>query len=429
MYRNLVSSLEERLFIWDLQTGVIVNNIGLRCSGELFSGNLGTFTLLGNHSSFTLFEEYGTFCTHNTLDGVQLCQDRIMPLHMYELGAHWIREDILTIATSSETNGVYVVEIRELRPTSTPPLHLLASFPVPPHESGFSFSPVSYHASFVIRTEVVVFNVRNSKPLLRTKGARTNLSPPGRFSPDGYFFACGMSEREIHVWQSTPTGYVPWSNLRSRLPFEGFSFSPISPSILTWGPEGIQLLYPHNLLSLPSPDNDGPNYQRRHHLVAYSADYSHIATVRQEDGTITVLDSLSGTLRRSINTSMRIREIGVVGDTIFVADESVLARWDLKTGGRVHGTGMELKVEEDGGFGNDSCRIPEKDWSWVQLFSRGGRIWSGPGEWALDPRGTKRLWLPPSWRAKFWDHARWNGDFLALLDGRHEFPIIIEFGP
>ena len=471
----------------------------------MFSGNRGTLTIL---------QDSGDFFTCKALGDARLCQGGFVSSQSHELGAHWIHEDTLRIATSFETDGVYVVEIRELRPTSNPPLHLLASFPAPPHNSGFSFSPASYHASFIIGIEAVVLGVRESKVLLRTEVAQAHPTQPGRFSPDGRFFACRTSEHEIRVWQKTPTGYIPWSNLRSRLPFKGFSFSPTTPSVLTWGPEGIQLLYPDDRLSPPSRDGGGPDYELQDHLVTYSAGRAQIATARKEDSIITVLDSLSGTLRRSINTNMEIREIGTVDNAIFVANGSELAWWDLETGGRVYGTHaareavmvidplpqrlafshdyshiafsgeetvslydvnaqktithalfggvfdirfspqrpglrvltegpppipeqlpalallyylMELDLVEGGGFGKVTYDILEDPRSWVDLFSRGCRIWSGSGQWVVDPRGSKLLWLPPSWRVKSWNDARWDGDFLALLDARHELPIIIEF--
>ena len=497
--------------VWDLQTGTIANKIKPQEMGGLaFSGNRG---------NLIVSQDGGDFLAYSRLDGAWLCQDSFVSSRSYEFGAHWIHEDTLRIATCFTTN---MVEIYELRPTSNPPLHLLDFFTVPPHESGFSFSPVSYHATFVTGMEVVVLDVRSSKTLLRTEVAQENLSPQGRFSPDGRFFACGLSGREIRVWQHTHTGYLPWSSLRPRLSFEGFSFSPISPLILTWGPEGIQLLHPDGRLNPPSPDGGESGYRRQDHLVAYSADHAHIATARKKDRNITVLDLLSGTLRRSINTNMEIREIGAVDDTIFVANEGVFAWWDLKPGGRAPGTHaaleaasdavivinpnaqhfalshdysrvafsvgttvflydvgaqettaeresessildlrfsfnghglqlltrhdllvfhppgsprkhphylMEWGLVEDGGFGNSTYKIQEDVWSWANLFSRGCHILSGSGQWVVNPRGSRLLWLPPSWRVKHWEHARWGGDFLALLDGRHELPIIIEFCP
>ena len=500
--------------VWDLQTGATIDEPETRDFGKLaFSAN-------GGNVNF--FKNRGDLLRYSVLRYEWLGQGFEFP-QSYESGAHWIHEDTLRIATSFETDGVYVVEIQEVQPTSTPSLHLLASFPAPPHESGFSFSPASYHASFGTGMEIIVLDVRDSRVLLRTEVARAHPQSLERFSPDGRFFACGVSEREIRVWQNTPTGYVPWSNLRSRLPFEGFSFSPTTPSILTWGPGGIQLLYPDDRLSPPSPDNGRPNHQQRDHLVAYSADHAHIATARKEDGMITVLDPLSGTLRRSINTNMEIREIGIVDDTIFVANSRVLAWWDLKTGERAHGTHavleaaaivvdprtrnlafshdyshiafsvahshpdavdaestvilydvnaqkiiaerklansilairffpntprlrllthrwvlpfqqcftsqhslVELDPVEGGGSGAATHSVTADAWPWVGLFSRGCRIW---GQWVVDSRGSKLLWLPPSWRAKRWDEARWDGSFLALLDGRYELPIIIEFCP
>ena len=49
--------------------------------------------------------------------------------------------------------------------------------------------------------------------------------------------------------------------------------------------------------------------------------------------------------------------------------------------------------------------------------------------WIEDSGGRKLLWLPPSWRMTRGFDMRWNGNFLALADGRHPAPIIIAFQP
>ena len=64
-------------------------------------------------------------------------------------------------------------------------------------------------------------------------------------------------------------------------------------------------------------------------------------------------------------------------------------------------------------------------WSWVNLFAPQGWYVRGEGEWVMDSRGNKLLWLPFSWRT--WEGMRWDGNFLAFVDGHHTEPIIIEF--
>ena len=205
---------------------------------------------------------------------------------------------------------------------------MLSSFSVLPYEGLFSFSPVSFHASFVTATKVVVLDIQNSKFILDAKVAPKGDPLSGQFSPNGHFFACQGSGHEICVWQNTPTAYVLWSILKPRLPAEGFSWSPSSFSILCLGGEGIHLLHPSPL----SPDGDKPNNLYKNHLVAYSPDQAQIAITQKGDSVVTILDSSSGTTQQLINTSMQIREIKVTGNTLVVVDAQKLVNWDLETG-------------------------------------------------------------------------------------------------
>ena len=69
-------------------------------------------------------------------------------------------------------------------------------------------------------------------------------------------------------------------------------------------------------------------------------------------------------------------------------------------------------------------------WSWVKVLQspHGYHIGSG-SRWIEDSGGKKLLWLPPSWRARNACEVRWEGNSLALVDGHHLEPIIIEFQP
>jgi hypothetical protein len=84
-----------------------------------------------------------------------------------------------------------------------------------------------------------------------------------------------------------------------------------------------------------------------------------------------------------------------------------------------------LEMTEGGGFGNMTQETVEDPLLWVNLFSCGYNARSGSGQWVVDPRGNKLLWLPPNLRVTQMKDTRWNGNFLALVDGHHPEPIII----
>ena len=307
----------DKLVVWDVQAGVIIRVINAgRCDKILFHGDQRIITLVQMDEDFYIYD---------ALNNTQLFRES-------GFGTHWAYEDTLQFATSSETDGKLMINIYELQKTSNPPFQTLSSFPIPPYEGTFSFSPVSFHASFITKTRVAILGIQDSKILLDTKVAQSDpLS--GQFSPDGCFFACEMLENEISIWQNTPTGYVSLSILRPRLSFWGFSWSPTSISILCWGTEGIQLLHPKNYSSPLPPGEDEPDSQQGGHLVSYSTDWVHIAIAQQGDSIVTVLDYLSGTIKCAINTEMEIQELKIIDNTVFVADVHKLASWNLEEDG------------------------------------------------------------------------------------------------
>ena len=322
------------LHVWDVQTGVMIRCVHVHHSGEItFSGNGNqrVVNLLHHHS----FSKPYQFYIYDALKDTQPKAD-LVPSFDLRPYAHWTRKDTLHFATSFKIDGHVLIEIRELQQTSHP-LPAVESFRVPLHSGGFSFSPVSFHASFVAETDLVILDVRDSRILLEVKAAQSPFIPPGHFSSDGRFFICRTEEPRIFVWENGSTGYGPWSNLRPRLLFKGLSFSPTMSSILTWGPQGIQVLNPGNRSAFLSPNEAGHHHGRRNHLVAYSADGALTATARHKDHVIKVLDNLSGSPCRLIDTGMEILDIKIVNNAICMASSCGLIWWDLETGERARG--------------------------------------------------------------------------------------------
>jgi len=284
----------------------------------------------GNYTITLVTDYYKIFRTYDVLESTLLYKGEILPRFGRWLGAHWVHEDTLQFATSFKTDGKLAIDIHQLQPLSTTLLPMVKSFLLPPHDGEFSFSPVSFHASFVTEMEISIFDVRDSKILLRVEAAQPLYKPPGHFSPDGRLFACGTLGNEICVWKNTPIGYLPGSSLEPRLPFDGFSFSPTAVSVLIWGPGGVQLLDNH--FRFPSPNKTVPHRNCGDHLVAYSKDGRRIAIARRGDSVITILDLLSDAPQRFIDTRMRILDIGIIDNDIVAADIRELVSWNLEAG-------------------------------------------------------------------------------------------------
>jgi WD40 repeat protein len=260
--------------IWDTQKGAVINDIDIDGIGEVvFSGAQGTITHIVE----------GDYHTYDLPTGTRLCNSELLQSHNHQLGAHWTHGEFLRFATSLEIDGRFVIDVRELQPTSDPPLLVVESLPVPPQGGRFSFSPVSFHASFVSETEVIILDVRDSKVLLQTKTTQLFYTPPGHFSPNGRFLACRSSREEIFTWENTTAGYVPWNPLRPQSPPEGFLFSPTAISILSWGPGGVQLLHPSNHVNtLPTSKIEPHGQGNNHLLVASPTGRTHVTTTQQE---------------------------------------------------------------------------------------------------------------------------------------------------
>ena len=316
------------MLVWDTQTGIVISHLKSGTTGNIvFSGNQGTITLInGQH-----------FFAYDGFNGIMLHKGQLQLPNTHQLGSQWTHDGCLQFATSFETDGELTVNIQEFQLASDHPHLTVKSFPVLPLGGGFSFCSASFHASFVTKTTVIILDILGSKFLLCTKSPQPLYVPQGQFSPDGSFFMCETLEykHSICIWRNTPTGYVPWSTLQPRLPFDKFLFSPTMISIVTWGPEGIQLLCPDDSPTPLSSDSFRPLNLHLDDLLACSMDGAYIATAQQRNGVITVHDSLSGALQWSIHTDVEIQDFGIVNNTIFVASGHGLITWDLEVGGRV----------------------------------------------------------------------------------------------
>ena len=98
-----------------------------------------------------------------------------------------------------------MIDIYELKLTSS--LHVLFSFPLSPQSTEFSFSPASFHASFINKTEVTILDVQDSRLPLQATVHHGGVLLPGQFYSDGCFFISGpVRVGSSHQLLSSPYG-------------------------------------------------------------------------------------------------------------------------------------------------------------------------------------------------------------------------------
>ena len=67
--------------------------------------------------------------------------------------------------------------------------------------------------------------------------------------------------------------------------------------------------------------------------------------------------------------------------------------------------------------------------SWERFFPPSRWYHVTSSKWVVDPSGCKCLWLPPHWRTMWVLDVEFEHNFLALVGGHHQKPIIIELQP
>ena len=327
------------MIVWDIQTGVCIKSVKVDGGSKIaFCGQRIITYIEDGFESPTFFGTTHTklgFHIHCGLEDTQQYESTLPPLSDHQ-GDCWAHENSLRLITNSKTNGKLMINVQEFQPIPDPLLLVIESFFVPLLSGKFFFPPISFHASFITGNRVIILNVRNSETLLSAQVAHQPPYILGNFSPDGCFFACGALGNRVYVWKNTPAGYILWSVLQSRLPFIGFSFSPTTTLILTWGSEGIQLLHLGNPVSSLSP-NKVELLPGEDHLVACSADGKHIAIAQQKGRVITLLNPILGTPLGSIDTDMQIWDIKIIDNAVFAVDRYKLVRWNLELEGVAYG--------------------------------------------------------------------------------------------
>jgi len=192
------------------------------------------------------------------------------------------------------------------------------------------FLPAPCRLALGLRGEVMVWDVQNSKYLLRCNSSpfSSNMS----FSSDGCLFACSTKGSEIYVWKESPTGYtlhgVPEHEISSKTLFSPngeWIVAFRSPAMRLWRTNGFTTP-PYGALPLSPYDPTG-------FLLSFSPDGMLAVVARKWNNRVTTIDLRSGVPRLTIDAGTKVYGLRVNGNnTITVTGDREVVTWDLPTG-------------------------------------------------------------------------------------------------
>jgi WD40 repeat protein len=191
----------------------------------------------------------------------------------------------------------------------------------PPQERG-EFHPPSYRILFLpYPSPLVVWDARTSiillqEPIYYPGGLRT-------FSSNGRCFACTQGS-EVHIWEESSNGYSVFKKFIPNKEYSTPLLSPNGESIIAFGGPTIQLWHtqsitPHSSRPTPKPG----------HLLEFHPDQPLAVTAPKNTSTVTVVDLNTGVSQLTIDTSVQVRGLGLIGNTIVVIGDSKVITWNL----------------------------------------------------------------------------------------------------
>ena len=343
--RSLTLSTSSKLINWDIQTGGRPSETLLLEPGEQ-SPDVTLFTYSKDGKMVAV--ACGTWYTisptkYNVYTFDLPSRTRLGPLPVPDgrlVTPIWTHDEYLRFAIICPG----LITIWEVEFTLKHPPMQVESFPIPEevvYGDNPLFLPILYRLAFTLAFTIQVWDVKASKPLLKLE---TDLDsyPEYSLSSDGRFFAL---DTEAQIWKESPAGYALHQHPPFLLHYLERSFlSPDGRSII-FSLHGTINLWRigDQTLSPPSPPTE--NHNQQHFLLAFSPNEKSAAFAQLYGDVVTVLDLRSGDSRSTIDTGMKVKRVGVAGDTVIVVgDGGEIATWNLHGGDRAFDTSINNRV-------------------------------------------------------------------------------------
>jgi len=237
---------------------------------------------------------------------------------------------IITIWEVGLTSGATPTEVETLPvPDGFEPT-LLPHVDYDDFKKKFLFLPTPCRLALTFEDKLQVWDVQNSKCLLQYTDA--GLYPEMTFSSDGRFFACSFGGSGVYLWKESPNGYILHEKLVSGVQYPIPLLSRNGESIAAFGDRTIRLWSIKSFTAPPSSILTRVPQPTRKFVLGFSPDGTLAVFARQFDETVTVLNLKSGIPQLTIDASVGVCGLGVIGNTVVVIGEWEAITWNLSAG-------------------------------------------------------------------------------------------------
>ena len=330
---------------WDLQTGGIVSVIKCRRPVRKHPGTPSiTYSvngeMVGVSTSFPHFSKDSDVFICDIASGI-LIRSHLFNDTALLLNLIWTHGESFRFATAGSTT----ITIWEVGFTSGATPTEVETLPSPDNfaHKVVEFLPTVCRLALVPQDggQVQVWDARNSRYLLECTD--TLFYGPTSFSSDGRFFACTTSGFETYLWKESPVGYILHGILASNAPYPTPLLSQNGESIVTHSGSVIQLWRTKSSTTLPSSILTQTPRSTEEFILEFSPGGTLAVVAKRKDNMVTVLDLKSGVPRLTINASIEVYGLGVIGNAIVAIGSQMVITWDLPAEDYASGAQMGLE--------------------------------------------------------------------------------------
>jgi len=410
--------VRDPLFIsWDLQTGGI-SSIGGQSSGSAFIGSTSiTYSMDGKMVGIHSREASGLCAYIYDVASDVLIRSPLLEVYWWDFCKLWAHEESFQFAII-DPSSITIWEVG-------PPHIRIETLPTPDYYGdnwpGAETQLLLCLCRLAIAShgKVFVWDARNSKYLLQETDNR--FTERMSFSCDGCFFACQTTRSEIYLWKESPAGYVLHNILLPSTTHSNLLLSQNGESIVVFDGHTIQLWHTKGSSAPPSSLMAQAPCSIRKSVLDFSLDEMLAVVAMQGDNVVKVLNLKSGVLNLTINASMKVYGLRVIGNTVVVIGDWNAQRFYLPTRDYVPNSRAGLKdsswtvklnwhpeyhVEQasispdfnyiafivENGMFIFSTLAGDGNWAWS--FSEGVTTWFADEDnaWCADNRGIATIW-------------------------------------
>ena len=322
---------------WDLQTGGVASIIEWRgpvqgdaaVPSTIYSANR---KMVGVSPTFHSFSEDSDIFICDVASGVLMhshLPNNIVPLS----NLIWTHGESFRFATADSTT-ITIWEVRFISGVTPTEVETLPAPDGFDHEcETVQLLPAPCRLALVSQNsdQILVWDARNSRYLLECKGAE--FYGQMSFSSDGLFFACPTTRFDIYLWKESPAGYILHRILVSNTMLSTPLLTRNGKSIATFGGRMIQL-WRTGSSNTPGPSSISTQVPRStdEFILEFSPGGTLAVFARQRGNVVTVFNLKFGVPQLTIDASMKVYGLGVIGDSLVVMGNRNIVIRDLPAG-------------------------------------------------------------------------------------------------